>query len=100
MSFQTHQKTVSLERHKSGKDKRSLMAFFHHTIVERLKHLGPDDLAEELSGQFEGDMVMSPEEIAQLTGTGRNGRTGLIDQRFRWTDNIIPYQIREEDFSE
>lgn len=67
------------------------------TIVERLKHLGPDDLAEELSGQFEGDIIMSPDELDQLLG--RRGRTGLINERYRWTDGIVPYQIREEDFS-
>ncbi|KAG5677777.1 hypothetical protein PVAND_007508 [Polypedilum vanderplanki] len=67
--------------------------------LERLKNLGPDDLAEELSGQFEGDMVMSPSEIAQLIGGNKNGKTGLIAERFRWPDNIIPYTINEEDFS-
>lgn len=70
---------------------------FLHTLVERLKNLGPDDYAELLSGQFEGDMVMSPEEIDILTGRG--GRTGLINTRYYWTDNIVPYTIREEDFS-
>lgn len=69
------------------------------TLVERLKNLGPDDYAELLSGQFEGDMVMSPDEIEILTGGGRGGRTGLINTQYYWTDNIIPYTIREEDFS-
>lgn len=64
-----------------------------------MKNLGPDDYAELLSGQFEGDMVLSPEEIELLIGEGRGGRTGLIDRNVRWTDNIVPYQIREEDFS-
>lgn len=65
--------------------------------IERLQHLGPDDHAELLSGQFEGDMVLSPAEIAELLGV--RGRTGLTDQRYRWTDNIVPYAIREEDFT-
>lgn len=43
---------------------------------------------------------MSPEEIELLTGGGRGGRTGLIDNRWYWTDNVIPYTIREGDFSE
>jgi hypothetical protein len=76
------------------------MTFSIRPIVERLQHLGPDDLAEELSGQFEGDIVMSPAEIAQLLGEGREGRTGLINEQYRWTDNIVPYTIREADFSE
>lgn len=67
--------------------------------VKRLNNLGPNDLAEELSGQFEGDMVMSPEEIEELVSGGRGGRTGLINTRFRWPNNIVPYTIREEDFS-
>lgn len=72
---------------------------FYRTLVDRLSKLGPNDveLAEELSGQFEGDIVMSPEEVNQLLS--KRGRTGLIDERFRWTDNIVPYQIREADFS-
>jgi hypothetical protein len=65
-----------------------------------LKNLGPNDLAEELSGQFQGDIVMSQTEIDALVGGGRNGRTGLIDTTYRWTDNIVPYTIKEEDFSE
>lgn len=69
-------------------------------LVERLQNLGPDDWAELLSGQFEGDMVLSPEEIELLTGGGRGGRTGLSDKKYRWKDNIIPYTIREADFSE
>lgn len=57
-------------------------------------------MAEELSGQFEGDMVMTSQQIeALLGGDDRGGRTGLKDERFRWTDNIVPYTIREEDFS-
>lgn len=69
-------------------------------LVERLKNLGPDDNAELLSGQFEGDIVMSPEEFEILTGGSRGGRTGLIDTRRYWTDKTVPYLIRESDFSE
>jgi hypothetical protein len=43
-------------------------------------------------------MVMSPERIEELLNT-RNGRTGLIDEKYRWTDNIVPYQINPGDFS-
>ena len=74
--------------------------FFLSFAVERLNNLRPSDLAEELSGQFEGDMVMSTQQIeALLGGDGRGGRTGLIDERFYWTNNIVPYTIQEEDFS-
>lgn len=44
---------------------------------------------------------MSAQQIeALLSGDdGRGGRTGLRDEKYRWTDNIVPYIIREEDFS-
>lgn len=71
---------------------------FNIFTVERLKQLGPDDLAELYSGQFEGDMVMSSEEIEALIN-GRGGRTGLIDQRYKWADNVIPYKIEDGYFS-
>lgn len=63
-----------------------------------MQHLGPNDLAEELSGQFEGDIVIPPEELEELLN-GRGGRTGLLNERFRWTDNIVPYEIRDGYFS-
>jgi hypothetical protein len=66
--------------------------------IDRLNNLGPNDLAEELSGQFEGDMVLSPEEIEELLSE-RGGRTGLIDERFRWTDNIVPYYVNRSHFT-
>ena len=59
-----------------------------------MQHIGPNDLAEELSGQFEGDIVIPPEELEELL-SGRGGRTGLLHERYRWPDNIIPYEIRD-----
>lgn len=59
--------------------------------VERLSNLGPDDNAELYGGQFQGDIVIPLED-------DRNVRTGLRDTRFRWTNNVVPYLIREEDF--
>lgn len=61
--------------------------------------MGKDELAEELSGQYQGDIVLSPEEIRELEQPGRNGRTGMINERYLWDDNLIPYRIQEEDFS-
>ena len=63
-----------------------------------MNNLGPNDYAYLYSGQFEGDMVLSPEEIEELFSE-RGGRTAMIDERYRWTDNIVPYHIREADFS-
>jgi len=63
-----------------------------------LNNLGPNDYAYLYSGQFEGDMVMSSEEIEELLSE-RGGRTAMIDERYRWINNVVPYHIREADFS-
>lgn len=56
--------------------------------VERLANLHGTDLAEELSGQFEGDIVLSPEQEESISS-----RTGLINERYRWTNNVVPFEI-------
>jgi hypothetical protein len=66
--------------------------------VERLRHLTKDDLAELLSGQYQGDIVMTPEQLEEYKG-GKRGKTGLRDTDYRWPDNTIPYEIVEGDFS-
>uniref|UniRef100_A0A182Q180 Metalloendopeptidase n=1 Tax=Anopheles farauti TaxID=69004 RepID=A0A182Q180_9DIPT len=63
--------------------------------VERLAHLGPEDLAEELSGQFEGDMVLDAEQLDVV----QNRRNGLIAQARRWPNRIVYYYIEEADFT-
>ncbi|XP_049300062.1 seminal metalloprotease 1-like [Anopheles funestus] len=63
--------------------------------MERLAHLGQDDLAEELSGQFEGDMVLDEDQLSSL----RDKRNGLIAQARRWPDRIVKYYIHEPDFT-
>jgi hypothetical protein len=64
--------------------------------VLRLDNLKSDELAEELSGQFEGDIIISPEQLNDLLK--RHERTGLINTAFRWPDSTVPYQIKIEDF--
>ncbi|XP_052889308.1 seminal metalloprotease 1-like [Anopheles moucheti] len=63
--------------------------------VERLAHLGQDDLAEELSGQFEGDMVLDEEQLSAVRGK----RNGLINPNRRWPNRIVKYYIHEPDFT-
>uniref|UniRef100_A0A182S5U5 Metalloendopeptidase n=1 Tax=Anopheles maculatus TaxID=74869 RepID=A0A182S5U5_9DIPT len=63
--------------------------------VERLANLGQDELAEELSGQFEGDMVLDEEQMVSL----RDKRNGLISQTRRWPNRIVNYYIHEPDFT-
>lgn len=63
-------------------------------IVFRLRHLTKNDNAEEYSGQFEGDIVLSQ---AQLLGLMT--RNGLINKTYRWSNNIVPYVIADNTFS-
>jgi hypothetical protein len=65
--------------------------------VERLLNLGPHDLAEELSGQIEGDMVLTDEQIEELTES--SSRTGLINERYRWPGGIVYYELEPRAFS-
>ena len=68
-------------------------------IVEKLKNPGKDDLAEELSGQYQGDIIMSPAELREYE-RGIKAKTGLIATRYRWAGGRIPFRIVESDFSE
>lgn len=60
--------------------------------VAKLNNLGRLDLAEEFSGQVEGDMLIDQQEWSAF-----NGR---IDSSLRWRKNIVPYWINETYFSE
>uniref|UniRef100_A0A182QCA5 Metalloendopeptidase n=1 Tax=Anopheles farauti TaxID=69004 RepID=A0A182QCA5_9DIPT len=64
--------------------------------IARLRNLRPDELAEELSGQFEGDIVLSEEQERSLLSNKRNG---LIAATYRWPGNTVPVMIVEEDFT-
>lgn len=75
-----------------------LISLFTHSSVDKLKNLGKDDLAEEWSGQYQGDIIISDAEIQELESP-KGSKTGLIDTRFRWPNNIVPYWINESHFS-
>lgn len=45
---------------------------------------------EELSGQFEGDILLTSEQEEMIEGVKR---TGLIDTNYRWPDNVVPYEL-------
>lgn len=66
--------------------------------MERLRHLGKNDLAEELSGQYQGDIIISPDQLREYR-EGRNSKTGLTDTSYRWQDGVVPYWIDESYFS-
>lgn len=48
---------------------------------------------EELSGQFEGDILLTSEQEHIVDGTKQSGRTGLIDTNYRWPNNVVPYEL-------
>lgn len=48
---------------------------------------------EEISGQFEGDMVLTLEQEAMALG--REERTGLIDTNYRWPENTVIYEFSD-----
>uniref|UniRef100_A0A1Q3FQ05 Metalloendopeptidase n=1 Tax=Culex tarsalis TaxID=7177 RepID=A0A1Q3FQ05_CULTA len=64
--------------------------------IARLHNPQPGDLAEELSGQFEGDIVLTE---AQEDAIVKGKRNGLIDVVNRWPNNVVPYEIVEEHFT-
>jgi hypothetical protein len=66
--------------------------------VERLKNLSKDDLAEELSGQYQGDIIISAEQMREYE-TEAKRKTGLIASRYKWAGGVVPYKITEADFS-
>lgn len=47
-----------------------------------------DDDAEMLAGEYEGDMILTDEQIALL-----DSRTGRLNTKYRWPNNIVPYYI-------
>jgi Astacin (Peptidase family M12A) len=55
-------------------------------------------LPEIESGKFEGDIMLTEEQMRVLKSP--QGRTGLIDLSARWPNAIIPYEIEEGIFNE
>jgi len=47
---------------------------------------------EELSGQYEGDMVLTSDQERMLNGLDR---TGLIDTSYRWPNNTVAYILSD-----
>ncbi|XP_055626255.1 blastula protease 10-like [Toxorhynchites rutilus septentrionalis] len=64
--------------------------------IRRLRNLAPADLAEELSGQFEGDIILTEAQQDEILSRKRNGR---IELAYRWPSNEIPYEIVVDDFA-
>ncbi|XP_033220934.1 astacin-like [Belonocnema kinseyi] len=62
------------------------------TIAKRLKAWKPEDKQNiwELSGLHEGDII--------LPAPGLANKNGLLNDNLRWTDGVVPYFLKEEDF--
>ncbi|XP_001655416.2 seminal metalloprotease 1 isoform X1 [Aedes aegypti] len=58
--------------------------------IARLQNLQPGELAEELSGQFEGDMILTEEQYLAMSR-----RNGMLDKSYRWPMNTVVYEIQE-----
>ncbi|EAT33221.1 AAEL014516-PA [Aedes aegypti] len=51
--------------------------------------------AEQQSGNFEGDMILSKEQRQALAGM----RNGLSDDQYRWPNNTVYYRIISDNFT-
>lgn len=67
-------------------------------LVERLRHITKNDLAEQLSGQYQGDLILTQEQLKNYRGR-KQEKTGIKDAFYRWKDQIVPYWINETYFS-
>lgn len=53
---------------------------------------------EELSGQFEGDIILNEGQWNAIFSP--SGRNGLVDEKYRWIDGIVPFQMSENHTAE
>ncbi|XP_055710556.1 zinc metalloproteinase nas-4-like [Phlebotomus papatasi] len=50
---------------------------------------------EELGEYFEGDIVLTDEQKARIFDSMVDGRTGLLNPRYRWPNNILYYEYAD-----
>jgi hypothetical protein len=58
-----------------------------------LQHLGPNDYPEELSGQFQGDIILTQEQVDYFNEVQLNPNTVLNNPTRHWPGATIPYVI-------
>lgn len=56
--------------------------------MEKLESLSENENAEEYSGQFEGDIILNPDQIGELAL-----RNGLSDEKYSWPNKTVFYDI-------
>lgn len=66
--------------------------------VEKLDNLQENELAEELSGQFQGDLLMTPDQM-DIYQSKSMKRNGILHRKYLWNEAIVPYRISEGDYS-
>jgi hypothetical protein len=62
-------------------------------ILYRLQHLGPNDSPEALSGQFQGDIILTQEQVDYFNELRLNPNSVLVNPTLHWPDATIPYEI-------
>nr|XP_033339167.1 seminal metalloprotease 1 isoform X2 [Megalopta genalis] len=69
----------------------------HRIIANRIQSWSREDRENlwELSGLFEGDIMLYPSEEGDV-----ESKNGLVKTASRWPAGIVPYHIKEEDFDE
>lgn len=82
----------------SEKFRRVIILSFFLFPVEKLKNLGKNDLAEELSGQYQGDIIISERQLRDYQMKS-NTKTGLLNTRYHWQNRTVPYRVIESHFS-
>lgn len=63
------------------------------SLVARLEAISEDELAEELSGQYQGDILITEEQMNLYRSKKMYPKNGLVDKRFRWEGARVPFKI-------
>lgn len=64
----------------------------------KLESITDDELAEELSGQYQGDILITDEQMA-IYRQKKLTKNGLINKRFRWSEAKVPFKISTQYYS-
>lgn len=65
------------------------------SCVILINSLPVDKNAELTDGYFEGDMILTQEQIDELFVPSKSG---FINKKYRWRFGIVPYQLLNQDF--
>lgn len=71
--------------------------FWNFFLVAKLRQLSRFELAEEFSGQFEGDIVIDSQQLRDISDSSL--KFGLYNEKYHWVNGIVPYVITSSHFS-